>query len=91
MLMAIVLNGMTAPETTCLTRSMMKSGDVLSWPDRWRGKLVDKHSTGGVGDKISLVLAPVLAACGLIVSKFYFLTNLQYTSKISANDLEIVQ
>ena len=73
MLMAIYLKGMTTDETTWLTGSMMKSGDVLSWPDEWKaeGVVVDKHSTGGVGDKISLPLAPALAACGLKVGLYY--------------------
>ncbi|XP_060070266.1 thymidine phosphorylase-like isoform X2 [Ylistrum balloti] len=67
MLMATVLKGLDDFETTCLTRAMMNSGEVMSWPEKWRGKIVDKHSTGGVGDKISLVLAPILASCGMKV------------------------
>uniref|UniRef100_A0A8C7LM12 Thymidine phosphorylase n=1 Tax=Oncorhynchus kisutch TaxID=8019 RepID=A0A8C7LM12_ONCKI len=64
MLMAIWLQGMVAEETLALTKEMMMSGEVMSWPAEWEGLMVDKHSTGGVGDKISLVLAPALAACG---------------------------
>uniref|UniRef100_A0A8C7VTI3 Glycosyl transferase family 3 domain-containing protein n=1 Tax=Oncorhynchus mykiss TaxID=8022 RepID=A0A8C7VTI3_ONCMY len=64
MLMAIWLKGMVAEETLALTKEMMMSGEVMSWPAEWEGLMVDKHSTGGVGDKISLVLAPALAACG---------------------------
>lgn len=63
MLMAVWLKGMTVTETQALTRGMMLSGDVMSWPAEWVGHVVDKHSTGGVGDKVSLVLAPALAAC----------------------------
>ncbi|CAL1568319.1 unnamed protein product [Knipowitschia caucasica] len=62
MLMAIWMKGMSVIETQALTRGMMRSGDVMSWPHDWT--VVDKHSTGGVGDKVSLVLAPALAACG---------------------------
>ncbi|KAF3859709.1 hypothetical protein F7725_022108 [Dissostichus mawsoni] len=51
-------------EVETLTREMMSSGEVMSWPKEWAGLVVDKHSTGGVGDKVSLVLAPALAACG---------------------------
>lgn len=63
MLMAIWMKGMTDAETRTLTREMMSSGEVMSWPPEWAGAVVDKHSTGGVGDKVSLVLAPALAAC----------------------------
>uniref|UniRef100_A0A8D0FCR5 Thymidine phosphorylase n=1 Tax=Strix occidentalis caurina TaxID=311401 RepID=A0A8D0FCR5_STROC len=64
MLMAIQLRGMEAGETLALTRAMAGSGRALGWPPAWSGRLVDKHSTGGVGDKVSLALAPALAACG---------------------------
>lgn len=64
MLMAVWQKGMTPPEVETLTREMMLSGEVMSWPKEWAGLMVDKHSTGGVGDKVSLVLAPALAACG---------------------------
>ncbi len=60
--MAIFLNGMTKEETAALTLAMRDSGDVLKW--QLNGPVVDKHSSGGVGDKISLMLAPMIAACG---------------------------
>jgi thymidine phosphorylase len=69
LLMATRLIGMDSDETVHLTRAMTTSGHVLEWPEEWRHLVVDKHSTGGVGDKVSLVLAPALAACGLKVPK----------------------
>lgn len=61
--MAIFLNGMSVEETADLTLSMRDSGNVLSWQEL-NGPVVDKHSSGGVGDKVSLMLAPMIAACG---------------------------
>ncbi|HEX4948204.1 MAG TPA: thymidine phosphorylase, partial [Blastocatellia bacterium] len=65
-LMASFLNGMNETETTVLLEEMLHSGDVLRH-DEIAAPKVDKHSTGGVGDKTSLVIAPVAAACGLCV------------------------
>jgi len=64
LLMAAFINGLTREETLYLTEAMVGSGRTVEWP---RGTYMDKHSTGGVGDKISLILAPLVASCGIRV------------------------
>ena len=63
--MAVYFQGMTAKECAGLTRAMMNSGDTLNWKNLdLNGPVLDKHSTGGIGDKVSLMLGPLVAACG---------------------------
>jgi len=66
MAMAIFQQGMSVEETVLFTRAMMNSGDVLSW-EGYDAPIVDKHSTGGVGDKVSFMLAAIVSACGAYV------------------------
>jgi len=63
--MAVCLNGLAEPARVALTGAMRDTGDVLAWD--LPGPVIDKHSTGGVGDCVSLLLAPALAACGAYV------------------------
>tara|TARA_B100000674_G_scaffold408860_1_gene356249 strand:+ start:8430 stop:9770 length:1341 start_codon:yes stop_codon:yes gene_type:complete len=66
--MAVFFNGMTMDERAALTRNMRDSGTVLDWKVLGLdGPVVDKHSTGGVGDKVSLMLGPIVGACGAFV------------------------
>ncbi len=63
--MAVFFRGMTMDERVALTRCMVESGETLAWEDvSGDAPVLDKHSTGGVGDKVSLMLAPIVAACG---------------------------
>ena len=64
--MAVFFRGMEREETVALTGAMTDSGTRLTWRDL-DGPVLDKHSTGGVGDKVSLILAPIVAACGAYV------------------------
>src|SRR6267378_915921 len=66
LLMAVLLRGLERQELAALTDAMLASGQRLAF-DSWATPRVDKHSTGGVGDKVSLVLAPLVASCGVAV------------------------
>ena len=68
LLMAICINGMSDEEVFCLTKIFVDSGEVLDFTKKI-GKYVDKHSTGGIGDKTTLIIAPILAACGVPIVK----------------------
>jgi pyrimidine-nucleoside phosphorylase len=65
LLMASAIRGLSGAETQALTEAMIRSGDTIAF----KGTVVDKHSTGGVGDSISLIVVPVVAACGVAVAK----------------------
>ena len=81
--MAVRIREMTDEETKHLTMCITTSGCVFSWPKEWRHLVVDKHSIGGVGDKVSLVLAPSLAACGLKVNREDLLALLNVLFSVS--------
>ena len=68
LLMAIYFNGLNEEETAYLTEALIKSGDVINFGD-FKDSIVDKHSTGGVGDKVTITLIPLLAAAGVPVAK----------------------
>lgn len=68
LIMAIYINGMTDEELFYLTFSMANSGEILNLSE-FGDKIVDKHSTGGVGDKVSIVLLPIIASLGICVAK----------------------
>ena len=71
-LMAVFFKGMTGPETAALTEAMLRSGSTLDFSGlaaKGFGTAVDKHSTGGIGDKTSLILAPIAAAAGARVRR----------------------
>ena len=58
-LMAVVINGLSAKETADLTKAMLNNGQIFNWPSDWKPSLVDKHSIGGVGDKVNKKLKEI--------------------------------
>ncbi len=68
LLMAICINGLNDEETILWTKYMLNSGEIINYTGV-KGKIVDKHSTGGVGDKTTLIIGPIVASCGVNVSK----------------------
>ena len=66
-LMAVYFNGLDEEETMYLTKALANSGETIIYADN--EKIIDKHSTGGVGDKTTLILIPLVAACGATISK----------------------
>ncbi len=68
LIMAICINGMTKNEIVNLTMAMANSGDILDLREI-QGKIIDKHSTGGVGDKVTLIVLPIISALGIPVGK----------------------
>lgn len=69
LLMTILLKGMNSDETSALTNSMLNSGKILNLSSL-KGYKIDKHSTGGVGDKTSLIIAPIVASTGIFTNDF---------------------
>ena len=67
--MAVYFNGLSGAETFALTDAMIRSGDTLDFGAALGRKVVDKHSTGGVGDKTSISVGPIVAACGVPLGK----------------------
>ena len=92
--MAIYFQGMSAPETAILAEEMMLSGEIIDLSEITKPK-IDKYSTGGVGDKTSIVLAPLAAACGVVmpmmsgVDEEFIITNLDKLSAIPGFDPEL--
>jgi len=87
--MAVCVRGMSDSETASLTEAMINSGARLRYPSDWSGLVVGKHSTGGVGDKVSIVLVPALAACGLKACSHFVLLVTKHMCDF--NEVEVEQ